>query len=166
MLLWLVPAALACSRIELVAIFMLHLTMYATSMTLMASWGLGMGTRPWCLWGTLEGERNRHPCRSVLTAAARFGCCQLQPYASNLLQEGATCELLFFNGKVTGSHPLRRCMRCRTAYPIARRLLLQVLSVEPPAFVELEIKDCPPNVKGNTASGGHRPCLLPHIAAT
>jgi hypothetical protein len=44
------------------------------------------------------------------------------------LQEGATCELLFYNGKV--------------------------LSVDPPAFVDLEVKECPPNVKGNTASGG------------
>lgn len=43
------------------------------------------------------------------------------------LQEGAVCELLFFNGKV--------------------------ISVDPPAFVELAVASCPPNVKGNTASG-------------
>jgi hypothetical protein len=32
-------------------------------------------------------------------------------------------------------------------------LLLQVISVEPPNFVELEVVDTPPGVKGNTASG-------------
>lgn len=30
---------------------------------------------------------------------------------------------------------------------------LQVISVEPPNFVELEVTDAPPGVKGNTASG-------------
>eukprot|EP00983_Pelagomonas_calceolata_P131883 1161819-Pelagomonas_calceolata.AAC.2 len=40
---------------------------------------------------------------------------------------GATCQLLFYNGKV--------------------------ISVDPPTFVDLEIVECPPNVKGNTASG-------------
>ena len=30
----------------------------------------------------------------------------------------------------------------------------RVPAVEPPAFVELEVTSCPPNVKGNTASGG------------
>lgn len=49
------------------------------------------------------------------------------PDWANFLLEGAKCELLFFNGKV--------------------------ISVDPPQFVELEITDCPPNVKGNTASG-------------
>jgi hypothetical protein len=32
-------------------------------------------------------------------------------------------------------------------------LALQVISVEPPNFVELEVVDAPPGVKGNTASG-------------
>lgn len=30
---------------------------------------------------------------------------------------------------------------------------MQVISVEPPNFVELEVVDTPPGVKGNTASG-------------
>lgn len=30
----------------------------------------------------------------------------------------------------------------------------KVVSVEPPSFVELLVTECPPNVKGNTASGG------------
>jgi hypothetical protein len=33
----------------------------------------------------------------------------------------------------------------------------KVVSVEPPNFVELTVVDCPPNVKGNTASGGEAP---------
>ncbi len=54
---------------------------------------------------------------------------------ANFLKEGATCELLFYNGTV--------------------------LSVDPPAFVELEVTECPPNVKGNTAgSGGTKPATL------
>ncbi|KAF5838265.1 elongation factor P (EF-P) KOW-like domain-containing protein [Dunaliella salina] len=47
---------------------------------------------------------------------------------AEFLLEGATCQLLFYNGKV--------------------------ISVDPPTFVDLEIIECPPNVKGNTASGG------------
>eukprot|EP00955_Chlamydomonas_euryale_P098142 365125-Chlamydomonas_euryale.AAC.7 len=42
-------------------------------------------------------------------------------------QEGTVCELMFYNGNV--------------------------ISVDPPKSVELEVVDCPPNVKGNTASG-------------
>lgn len=53
---------------------------------------------------------------------------------ANFLKEGATCELLFYNGKV--------------------------ISVDPPAFVELEVSECPPNVKGNTQSGGSKPATL------
>jgi hypothetical protein len=34
-------------------------------------------------------------------------------------------------------------------------LWAQVISVEPPNFVELEVVDTPPGVKGNTASGEH-----------
>lgn len=44
------------------------------------------------------------------------------------LKEGAICYLVFYNG--------------------------QVISVEPPNFVDLEVTDTPPGVKGNTASGG------------
>ena len=47
---------------------------------------------------------------------------------AGFLKEGAVCSLLFYNGKV--------------------------ISVEPPQFVDLIVKECPPNVKGNTASGG------------
>ncbi|KAL6746528.1 organellar elongation factor P [Haematococcus lacustris] len=51
------------------------------------------------------------------------------------LKEGLTCSLLFFNGKV--------------------------LSVEPPSFIDLEVVECPPGVKGNTASGGgQKPATL------
>lgn len=41
--------------------------------------------------------------------------------------QGTICQLLFFNGKV--------------------------ISCDPPMFMDLEISECPPNVKGNTASG-------------
>jgi hypothetical protein len=34
--------------------------------------------------------------------------------------------------------------------------VLQVISVEPPNFVELEVTEAPPGVKGNTASGEHQ----------
>lgn len=44
------------------------------------------------------------------------------------LKEGTTCNLLFYNGKV--------------------------ISVEPPAFMDLLVTETPPGVKGNTASGG------------
>lgn len=44
------------------------------------------------------------------------------------LKEGTTCTLVFYNGKV--------------------------ISVEPPAFMELLVTEAPPGVKGNTASGG------------
>ncbi|GBF87327.1 elongation factor P [Raphidocelis subcapitata] len=44
------------------------------------------------------------------------------------LKEGTTCTLVFYNGKV--------------------------ISVEPPAFMELLVTETPPGVKGNTASGG------------
>jgi Elongation factor P, C-terminal/Elongation factor P (EF-P) OB domain len=44
------------------------------------------------------------------------------------LKEGSICSLMFYSGKV--------------------------ISVEPPNFVELEVVDTPPGVKGNTASGG------------
>lgn len=44
------------------------------------------------------------------------------------LKEGAVCSLMFYDGKV--------------------------ISVEAPNFVELEVVDTPPGVKGNTASGG------------
>lgn len=44
------------------------------------------------------------------------------------LKEGAICYLVFYQNKV--------------------------ISVEPPNFVELEVTDAPPGVKGNTASGG------------
>mmetsp|Transcript_25999 Transcript_25999/g.56680 ORF Transcript_25999/g.56680 Transcript_25999/m.56680 type:complete len:222 (-) Transcript_25999:703-1368(-) len=44
------------------------------------------------------------------------------------LKEGTVCSLMFYKGKV--------------------------ISVEPPSFVDLKIVECPPNVKGNTASGG------------
>ncbi|KIY99221.1 Elongation factor P 2 [Monoraphidium neglectum] len=47
---------------------------------------------------------------------------------AQFLKEGTTCSLLFFNGKV--------------------------ISVEPPAFMDLLVTDAPPGVKGNTASGG------------
>jgi len=50
---------------------------------------------------------------------------------ANFLVEGSICELLFYNGKV--------------------------ISVDPPQFVDLEIVECPPNVKGNTASGAAWP---------
>ncbi|GAX81425.1 hypothetical protein CEUSTIGMA_g8855.t1 [Chlamydomonas eustigma] len=46
---------------------------------------------------------------------------------ANFLKEGMVCELMFYNGKV--------------------------VSVDPPAFVDLEVVECPPGVKGNTASG-------------
>ncbi|KAG1665339.1 hypothetical protein FOA52_011753 [Chlamydomonas sp. UWO 241] len=46
---------------------------------------------------------------------------------ADFLKEGTVCELMFYNGKV--------------------------ISVDPPGQVELEVVDCPPNVKGNTASG-------------
>jgi elongation factor P len=46
------------------------------------------------------------------------------------LKEGTTCTLVFFNGKV--------------------------ISVEPPAFMDLTVVETPPGVKGNTASGGAR----------
>jgi hypothetical protein len=47
---------------------------------------------------------------------------------AGFLKEGAVCALLFYNGKV--------------------------ISVDPPQFVDLIVQECPPNVKGNTASGG------------
>eukprot|EP00199_Chlamydomonas_sp_CCMP681_P005680 CAMPEP_0119109062 /NCGR_PEP_ID=MMETSP1180-20130426/17060_1 /TAXON_ID=3052 ORGANISM="Chlamydomonas cf sp, Strain CCMP681" /NCGR_SAMPLE_ID=MMETSP1180 /ASSEMBLY_ACC=CAM_ASM_000741 /LENGTH=229 /DNA_ID=CAMNT_0007094771 /DNA_START=11 /DNA_END=700 /DNA_ORIENTATION=- len=54
---------------------------------------------------------------------------------ANFLLEGAVCDMLSFNGKV--------------------------LSVDPPSFVDLTVVECPPNVKGNTASGGgHKPATL------
>jgi hypothetical protein len=37
---------------------------------------------------------------------------------------------------------------------------MQVISVEPPNFVELEVTDTPPGVKGNTASGQFVPAGL------
>lgn len=47
---------------------------------------------------------------------------------AQFLKEGTTCTLVFFNGKV--------------------------ISVEPPAFMDLLVTEAPPGVKGNTASGG------------
>lgn len=35
-------------------------------------------------------------------------------------------------------------------------VVLQVISVEPPNFVELEVTEAPPGVKGNTASGEYQ----------
>jgi hypothetical protein len=35
-------------------------------------------------------------------------------------------------------------------------VVLQVISVEPPNFVELEVTEAPPGVKGNTASGKYQ----------
>ena len=56
------------------------------------------------------------------------------------LKEGAICSLLSYNGKI--------------------------ISVDPPQFVELEVTDCPPNVKGNTASGGGQKVATLETGAT
>jgi len=53
---------------------------------------------------------------------------------SRFLKEGAICSLQFFEGKV--------------------------VSVDPPAFVDLAVAECPPNVKGNTVQGGSKPATL------
>lgn len=47
------------------------------------------------------------------------------------------------------------CLSCHAVLPgcVAPPACLQVISVEPPNFVELEVVDAPPGVKGNTASG-------------
>lgn len=50
------------------------------------------------------------------------------------LKEGCTCSLLFYNGKV--------------------------ISVDPPQFMDLKVKETSPNVKGNTVSGGSKPAVL------
>ena len=36
----------------------------------------------------------------------------------------------------------------------------QVFAVEPPLFVELEITECEPGVKGDTATGATKPCVV------
>eukprot|EP00775_Hariotina_reticulata_P003323 gene3323-3600_t len=56
------------------------------------------------------------------------------------LKEGAVCSLMFYQGKV--------------------------ISVEPPNFVELEVTDTPPGVKGNTASGGGSKAAVLETGAT
>lgn len=56
------------------------------------------------------------------------------------LKEGAICYLVFYQSKV--------------------------ISVEPPNFVELEVTDAPPGVKGNTASGGGSKIAILETGAT
>lgn len=58
------------------------------------------------------------------------------------------------NGRLTGAAV---CLdNIRTKHRQHHNHKKQVISVEPPAFMDLMVVDAPPGVKGNTASGGER----------
>jgi len=54
--------------------------------------------------------------------------------AAGYMVEGTVIEALYFDGRVVG--------------------------IEPPMFVELEVKDTPPNIKGATASASPKPATM------
>lgn len=82
-------------------------------------------------------EMSRRDCQFTYADGNSYVFMDLETYEetrlekddwAKYLKEGTNVTLQFHNGKV--------------------------ISVEPPVFVELLVTECPPNVKGNTASGG------------